>query len=118
MKDRELTRAFMMFSAFDPEMRQKGMQVNLERRRAVAAVLAPYRAEIAHSDPDAAINVAYSMYLSVVHGRLMLFPPHGEQGPGGSDEAVFAQIKVAINNYLCGNNRGGPKSADEGPAAG
>lgn len=118
MRDRELTRAFMMFSAFDPQMRQKGMQVNLERRRAVAAVLAPYRTEIPHPDPDAAINVAYSMYLSVVHGRLMLFPPHGASGPGGSDEDVFAQIQVAIRNYLCGNDRGGSQEVGEAQPTG
>jgi AcrR family transcriptional regulator len=105
LEERELQRAFMMLSAFDAEMRAKGEQINRERRRALSAVVAPHSGEIAHDDPDAALKLAYAMYLSMLGGRLVPFGPGSELRFGVSDQEVFAQLKRAITAFLRGNGR-------------
>jgi AcrR family transcriptional regulator len=110
MKERLLCRAFMMFSAFDPAMRLRGEQIHLERRHAVAAVLAKHLAEIGHPDPEAAIDLAYAMYSSTMHGRLVFYGPSKIPRMGVNEDDIFAQLKVGITNFLRGNDRGGARS--------
>lgn len=103
MKERLLCRAFMMFSAFDPAMRLRGEQIHLERKHAVEAVLARHLDEIDHPDPSAAMDVAYAMYSSTMHGRLVFFGPSKIPRMQVSEEAIFAELKAAISNFLRGN---------------
>ena len=102
LAERELSRAFMMLSAFDPAMRAKGEQINQARRQALDAVLEAHRDEIEHDDPDEAIGMAYAMYASVMHGRLVFFGPGNILHFGVSDQAVFAETKRAIAAFLRG----------------
>lgn len=102
LAERELSRAFMMLSAFDPVMRARGEQNNQARRQALGAVLEAHRDEITHPDPDEAIGMAYALYASVMHGRLVFFGPTNVLHFGVSDQAVFAELKRSIAALLKG----------------
>jgi len=103
LAERELSRALMMLSAFDPAMRAKGEQINQARRQALAAVLDAHRDEIKHADPDEAIGMAYALCASVLHGRLVFFGPTNVLHFGVSDQAVFAETKRSIAAFLRGD---------------
>jgi AcrR family transcriptional regulator len=102
LNERQLCRAFMMLSAFDPVMREKGELMNWERYRALVKVLAAHRNEIGHADPDAAIAKAYAMYVSVMHGRLVFFGPDSVLRFGASDDEIFAELKKSLATFLRG----------------
>jgi AcrR family transcriptional regulator len=112
---RQLYRAFMMLAAFDPVLRLKFRQINLERRDALKAVLAKHLPEIAHPDPEVAIEEAYHMYLSTMHGRLVFLGPGIGPILGLSDELLFSRLRLSIRNYLRGDDGGKPQGAEEAP---
>jgi AcrR family transcriptional regulator len=100
---RELSRAFMMSSVFDPVMRARGERVNRERREIFAAELLAHRDEIGHGDPAMAIDMAYSIYTAVVRGTLVFGTQH-ELHEDLSDETVVREVKRAITLYLYGGS--------------
>lgn len=102
LSEREIFRAFMMISVFDPHMRQQGDLFNLERKRAIADLLAPYRDEIGHSDPDLAIDSAYAIYSSTMRGRLTYYGSANELQFGVTDEVLFGDLKQSLTLFLRG----------------
>ncbi len=101
---RELSRAFMMSSVFDPVMRARGEQVNRRRREVFASVLLSHRDEIGHDDPHVAIEMAYGMYAAVVRGTLVFGSQH-ELHYDVSDQTIIREIKSAITLYLHGETQ-------------
>jgi AcrR family transcriptional regulator len=98
---RELSRAFMMSSVFDLEMRARGERVNKERREVFSSILLAHRAEIGHPEPLLAIDVAYNMYAAVVRGGLVFGERH-ELYYDMSDRTVVQELKRALTLYLRG----------------
>ncbi len=99
--ERELSRAFMSLSVFDPVMRAKGEAVNRERRDALAEILLRYRDEIGHPDPRLAIDVAYGIYAAVVRGRLVFGSDH-ELYYGIATTQLYDELIRALTLYLKG----------------
>lgn len=104
--ERALSRAFMMLSAFDPVMRQKGERLNEARKRALTAVLGAHREEIGHADPYVAIDTAYAMFSAVLGGRLVPFSSASVLHFGMSDETIMAELKQNLAVYLRGAQPG------------
>lgn len=102
LSERELSRAFVLFSTLDPVLREKSRQQNLERRDALTSVLEAHRDEIRHPDPDEAIHHAYHLYLATMTGRLVLLRPGLGPVFGVSNDVFFAQLKLSIRNFLLG----------------
>jgi len=98
---RELSRAFMMMSVFDPVMRAAGERVNKERREVFASILLAHRKEIGHPDPVLAIEMAYGMYAAVVRGTLVFGQQH-ELYYDLSDQTIVREVKRALTLYLLG----------------
>lgn len=105
LEERQLSRAFMLLAAFDPVLREKVRELNIERRDAISEVLYAHRSEIAHDDVDMAVHQAYHMYLSCMQGRLVFFAPNNIPSIGVSDGFIFTELKVAIANFLRGGDR-------------
>jgi AcrR family transcriptional regulator len=102
--ERELFRAFMMLSVFDPVMRQKGDQFALERRQALTAMLARHRGEIGHPDPEKAIHQAFAIYSNVLRGRLVFYGSANDVQFGVTDETLFRDLKSGLARFLRGSN--------------
>ena len=105
MGEREISRAFMMSSVFDPVMRSRGEQVNRARREVFVTVLLPHKDEIHHADPVLAINMAYGMYAAVVRGALVFGLEH-ELYSTISDQTMVGELKEALTLYLKGGEPG------------
>lgn len=99
--ERELSRAFMMMSVFDPVLRARGELVNRERREALTEVLLAHRDEVGHPDPVLAIDVAYGIYAAVVRGRLIFGLEH-ELYYGITNQTIYSELKQALTLYLRG----------------
>lgn len=99
--ERELSRAFMTSSVFDPVLRARGERVNRERRQVFTSVLLAHRDEIGHDNPELAIDVAYGMYAAVVRGALVFGPQH-ELYYDIADQTIIRELKQALTLYLLG----------------
>jgi hypothetical protein len=111
VSERELSRAFMAMSVFDPVLRARGESVNRQRRAVLTEVLIAHRDEIGHPDPVLAIDVAYGMYAAVLRGRLVFGEEH-ELYYGISNATLYEELKKALTLYLKG---GVPARETAGP---
>lgn len=102
LSERELLRAFMMLSVFDPVMRDRGEQFNLQRKRAIAGLLAPHRDEIAHEDPESAVDSAYAIHSSTMRGRFVYYRGTGDTESGVADDRLFRDLRRSLTSFLCG----------------
>jgi AcrR family transcriptional regulator len=102
LSERGLFRAFMMTSVFDPLMRQRGEQFNLERKRAVAELLAPHRSEIGHPNPEIAIDTAYAIYSSTMRGRLVYYASATAAQFGLNEATLFLRLRQSLSLFLRG----------------
>lgn len=101
LDEKELSRAFMMHSVFDPVLRVRGEEVNRARRDALISLLMPYRDDISHNDPLLAIDIAYAMYAAILRGVLIFGSEH-ELYYDLPFQTLFSELKTALSRYLRG----------------
>lgn len=102
LSERRLFRAFMMTSVFDPLMRERAEAFSRERKRALAALLAPHRAEIGDPEPDLAIDAAYAIYSSTMRGRLVYYESATDAQLGATDDTLFKKLRRSLALFLLG----------------
>jgi AcrR family transcriptional regulator len=105
LEEREVLRAFLILSTFDPVMRWKGEQVIHARRSAfLQSVLAKHSDQIKHPDPEEAMGMAYAMCTSVIQTRMLsALGPDSELSFGVTDESIFRQLKLSLVSFLRGD---------------
>ena len=105
LDERRLFSAFIMLSVFDPVMRERGEQFNLERKRAIADLLVPFREQIGHPEVDLAIDSAYAIYSSTMRGRLVYYGSPNDMQFGVNDDILFGNLKRSLALFLRGTDR-------------
>jgi AcrR family transcriptional regulator len=99
LSEPKLFNVFMMQAVFDSVLREGGERLNSRRRDAITAALLVHRAEIGHPEPELAVQVAFSMCMAVMRGRLIYGEAAELQGRF-DDEVLVRELTVALAAYL------------------
>ena len=98
-KHRESILFFVVTSATESPLRQQGLAANPGFAAAFAAVVMPFRKEIAHPHPEHAIDVAFRILFAVFLQRA-LFTPSEATGKPLSDASLAKEIADCLVAYL------------------
>jgi AcrR family transcriptional regulator len=96
---------FVVISATDSPLRSQGLAANPGFAAAFAAVVMPFRQQISHPNPKAAIDVAFQVLFAMFVQRAM-FTPREATGRSLSDAALAEEIADCMVAYLSGPPRG------------
>ena len=98
-KHRESILFFVVTSATESPLRQQGLAANPGFAGAFAAALMPCRSEIAHPQPELAIDVAFRIFFAVFIQRA-LFTPAEATGKPLPDASLANEIANCLVAYL------------------
>jgi AcrR family transcriptional regulator len=90
---------FVAVSATDSPLRGQGLAANPGFAAAFAAAVMPFRQQISHPSPDAAIDVAFRVLFAMFLQRAM-FTPKEATGRAVSDAALASEITRCLVAYL------------------
>lgn len=99
LRHRESILFFVATSATDTPLRQQGVAENNSFAAAFTAMLEPFTAEIAHPDPELAIDMAFRIFFAMFIQRA-LFTPEEATGRELSDELHMEEIIHCLVQYL------------------
>ena len=97
--DRDSLVFFVVFNAFDKQLRGQGIRAKVGFARAFAAGVSRHRREIAHPNPDLAVDVAFRMLMAMFVQQVM-FAPREVTGRAISHRAMTAEIVRCLVAYL------------------
>ena len=100
--EREIFRALMMTTVFEPVLKERAEQYNQKRRQALHALLAPHLQEIRHADPERAIDSAYAVYSSTMRGRLTYYSAPDDAQFGVTEDVLLKDLKQSLALFLRG----------------
>jgi AcrR family transcriptional regulator len=94
-----LLRAFMHLGAVDDEISRRGSQASIELARQFETTVLAHRAELAHPDPETAVDVCFRMTYSTFARQVMYGPVFESDHPIAWEELV-AEVGSACAAYL------------------
>jgi AcrR family transcriptional regulator len=90
---------FVATSATDTPLRNQGLAANPAFAAAFSAAVGPFRAEIAHAQPERAVDVAFRILFAMFVQRA-LFTPREATGRSLSEAAIAREITNCLVAYL------------------
>jgi len=102
LDEREIFRALMMITVFEPVLKERAEEYNRDRKQALLALLAPHLHEIHHADPERAIDSAYAIYSSTMRGRLTYYGSPADAQSGVTEDLLLEDLKQSLALYLRG----------------
>jgi AcrR family transcriptional regulator len=117
-RNRESILFFVAVSSTDTPLRSQGLAANPGFAGAFAAVVLPFRDQIPHRNPEAAVDVAFRVLFAIFLQRAM-FTPKEATGRAMSDAALAGEFARCLVSYLTTPMEGGAASHGTGrqPAA-
>jgi AcrR family transcriptional regulator len=94
-----LLRAFMHLGAVDDEISRRGSQASIELARQFETTVLAHRSEIAHGDPETAVDVCFRMAYSTFARQVMYGPVFESDRPIAWDDLV-TEVGSACAAYL------------------
>jgi AcrR family transcriptional regulator len=92
-------RVFMRQAAVDPDIWQRGAEKSQATAEVFRRAVLEHPEDIAHRDPDLAVDVAFRMMYCTI-ARRITHGPQFESSRDISDDALVAEISRAIADYL------------------
>lgn len=102
LAEREIFRALMMITVFEPVLRERAEQFNQDRKQALHELLAPHLDDIHHPDPSGAIDSAYAIYSSTMRGRLTYYGAPTDAQFGVTEDVLFDDLEKSMASFLRG----------------
>jgi AcrR family transcriptional regulator len=95
----DLLRAFMHLGAVDDEIARRGSESSVDLARRFEATVLAHRDELAHPDPETAVDVAYRMAYCTF-ARQVMYGPEFESDRAISWNELVAEVGSACAAYL------------------
>ena len=95
----DILRAFMHLGAVDEEIARRGSDASVDLARQFAATVLAHRDELAHPDPEKAVNVAYRMAYCTF-ARQVMYGPTFENDRTIEWDDLVAEVGSACAAYL------------------
>jgi hypothetical protein len=111
-RERRLLRAFMLRGAVDANIAGPGSRSSQAVAAAFSETVLARRAEIGHTDPELAADIAFRMVYDVLARQVMYGPTFESPRPVAWDRLVDELIRACVA-YLCDTDpfaRGGEKT--------
>ena len=99
-----LLRAFMHLAAVDDEISRRGSQSSIELARQFETTVLAHRSELAHPDPEIAVDVCFRMAFSTFARQVMYGPVFESDRPIAWDDLV-TEVGSACAAYLLAQQR-------------
>lgn len=102
MRNRDILRVFMQRGSADPEVLRRGSERSREHARLFESAVLGHRENIAHPDPELAVDIAYRFVYSAI-ARRITHGPTFESDREISDDRLVRELARAAADYLLGS---------------
>lgn len=96
----DVLRIIMTRAAIDQGVRERGAQQIYDVARQWEEVVLARREEIAHADPELAVEIAFRMFYATLVRRISFGPDFGAYKQIDGDETLIEEMGAAVTAYL------------------